>query len=73
MSKAKYAPDKPGTCARCSFWNSESAGCSLGTANCYYLLEPESNVPRICVNCPYIRDGVCIGICYKLLLPKVWR
>ena len=72
MSTLRYAKDKPESCKRCSFWKGDRVDCSLGTANCYYLLEGRQPVPEECVNCPYIRDGACVGSCYKRLLPHIW-
>lgn len=72
MSTPRYAKDKPKSCKKCSFWKGSRIGCSLGEANCYYLLAAGSMTPQRCVDCPYIRDGACVGSCYKLLLPEIW-
>lgn len=67
--RLRYAEDKPKDCKFCYFWENRKVGCTLGEADCYYLL-PEKEPDTECVNCPYGRASPCVGWCTKRLLQE---
>lgn len=70
MSKTLYAAEKPSDCRQCRFWH-KNTGCTLGKANCYYLISVAPQPKSECDGCPYGRDRPCIGWCTKKIMREV--
>lgn len=67
VGKVRYAED----CKYCYFWEGKKKGCKFGEIeNCDYLIR-EEKIPvkkTKCDDCPYKKNGPCIGWCTKELL-----
>ena len=69
----RYVDDKPKECKYCYFWDGKVKGCTLGgVENCHYLIRKNVSLIKItkCDDCPYKRNGSCIGWCTKDILQK---
>lgn len=70
MCNARYEDDKPKNCKFCYFWGGRVKKCTLGgEEKCFYLIPEKAPVEKTkCDDCPYRKNGPCIGWCTKELL-----